>query len=91
MVSTGTTICLLRYWELNWFIKEELIIPHPSYSEKWLNLTHKFDPIHPWIHQGQKGEPLVVEHLYNLNAPRIGNGITIANGIMLELILVVHM
>ena len=91
MVSTGTTICLLIYWELNWFIKEELIIPPPSDSKKWLNLTDKFDPKEPWKHQGQNGEPIVVEQLYNLDSPRIVNGITIVNGIILELIFVVHM
>ena len=89
------------YWRLNlfnqWdhrlirFIKEELIIPPPSCSKKWLNLTDKFDPKGPWKHQGQNGEPIVVEQLYNLDSPRIVNGITIVNGIILELIFVVHM
>ena len=82
------------YWELNWFnqwdhrlirfIREELLIPPPTYSPQGLNLTERFDPKEQWKHQGQNGEPLVVESLYNLNAQRIGNGISIVNSIMLE-------
>ena len=66
-------------------------MPPPSDSKKWLNLTDKFDSKDPWKHQGQNGEPIVVEQLYNLDSPRIVNGITIVNGIILELIFVVHM
>lgn len=70
--------CPEIYWELNWlnqwdhrlikFIKDELLIPPPKYSEKKLNLRNKYNLEHAWTYQGQHGEALVVEHLYGLNA-----------------------
>ena len=64
------------HWELNWlnqwdqklikFIKDELLIPPPTYSKNNLNLANKYDPNKPRKHQGQNGEVLAVEHLYGL-------------------------
>lgn len=63
------------YWELNWlnqwdeklilFIKQNLLIPPPSI--KGVNLDNAWDSHEPWkYHQGQNGQALLVEHLYEL-------------------------
>ena len=63
------------YWELNWlnqwdeklilFIKQNLLIPPPSI--KGVNLVNAWDSHEPWkYHQGQNGQALLVEHLYEL-------------------------
>ena len=71
------------HWELNWlnqwdqklikFIKDELLIPPPTYSEKNLSLMNKYYPKHAWKHQGQNGEALVVEYIYEKNITRMAD------------------
>ena len=71
-------VCPQIYWDLNWlnqwdhrlikFIKENLLIPPPTYSEKGVNLQNQFDPAHAWKFQGQHGEALAVEYLYGLKS-----------------------
>ena len=71
------------HWDLNWlnqwdqqlikFIRDELLIPPPTYSKNNLNLVNKYDPNKPWKHQGQYGEALVVEYLYEKNMTQKGS------------------
>ena len=59
----------LNQWDQNLikFIKERLIIPPPKHIQNDRNLENKYDPSQPWKHQGQKGEPVIVEYLYGLS------------------------
>ena len=50
------------------FIKENLLIPPPTYSERNVNLRNQFDPDKAWKFQGQHGEALAVEYLYGLKS-----------------------
>ena len=71
------------HWELNWLhqsdqklikvIKDELLIPPPTYSKNNLNLMNKYHPNTPFKHQGQNGEALVVEYLYEQNTTKKGD------------------
>ena len=65
------------HWEFNWanqwdprlikFIRDELLIRPPTYSNKNLNLVNEYNPVKPWMHQGENGEALAVEYLYGLD------------------------
>ena len=75
------------HWEFNWssqwdprlikFIREELLIWPPKYSNRNLNLVNEYDPVKPWMHQGENGEALAVEYLYGLDTidKRIGHNL----------------
>ena len=76
-IYEGNFVVPKIHWELNWlnqwdqklinFIKNELLIPPPTHSDKNFLFVSKYDPNMPWKHQGQNGEALAVEYLYGLD------------------------